>query len=79
MNKYGSNYYIRVNLNMLMWHYNYLIFDLYHYFIFTCQYIHDYALNIANIHSFYIYFTLQLNMEQSSLFCFHSSTKQKTK
>jgi hypothetical protein len=56
MNKYRSNYHIRMNLNMLVWHYNYLIFNLCHYLflVFTCEYVHGYALNILNIHSFFV-------------------------
>jgi hypothetical protein len=50
---------------MLVWHYNYLILNLYHYLIlvFTFEFVYGYALNIVNIPSF---------------FCLiHSSTKKK--
>jgi hypothetical protein len=33
MNKYGSNYHIRMDLNMLVLHYNYLILDFCHFLI----------------------------------------------
>jgi hypothetical protein len=54
MNKYGSNYHIRMDLNILVCHYNYLTFDHCHYLIlvFTCKYVYDYTLNIVNTHSF---------------------------
>jgi hypothetical protein len=43
---------IRMNPNMLVWHYNHLILGLCHYLILVlnCQYVHGYALNIINIH-----------------------------
>jgi hypothetical protein len=54
INKYRSNYHIHMNLNMLVWHYNYLILYLCHYLILvlTCEYVHGYALNIVNIYLF---------------------------
>jgi hypothetical protein len=79
MNKYGSNYYIRMNLNMLVWHYNYLTLDLFHYLILvlTCEYIHGYALNIINIHYSVSNSLLNQTQNETAPFCFHSSTKQK--
>jgi hypothetical protein len=67
MNKYGSNYHIRMDLNILVCHYNYLTFDHCHYLIlvFTCKYVYDYTLNIVNTHSFFVSFTLQPNTEWS--------------
>jgi hypothetical protein len=67
MNKYGSNYHIYMDLKILVWHYNYLVLHLCHYLILvcTCEYVHGYTLNIINKHSFFIWFTLQLNMKLS--------------
>jgi hypothetical protein len=67
MNKYGSNYHIHMDLNLLVCHYNYLTFDHCHYLIlvFTCKYVYDYTLNIVNTHSFFVSFTLQPNIEWS--------------
>jgi hypothetical protein len=55
MYKCESNYHICMELNILVWHYNYLILDLCHYLIliFTYEYVYSYALNIVNIHSFF--------------------------
>jgi hypothetical protein len=50
MNKYEPSYYICMNPNILVSHYNYLILDFCHYLILvlTCQYIHGSVLNIIN-------------------------------